>query len=147
MYQRILLAVDGSSTSDAALEEGIKLAKDQGARLRLVHVLDFSPLAWGTEGYIDLTVIEDAIRRTGEQILAKASQRAAEQKVEVESELLECFGERVPHRISEEAEHWGADLIVIGTHGRRGFDHLLLGSVAEGVSRRASVPVLLVRAA
>ena len=50
MYQRILLAVDGSSTSKSALEEGIKFAKDQGAKLRLVHVLDFAPIGWAAEG-------------------------------------------------------------------------------------------------
>ena len=47
--------------------------------------------------------------------------------------------------IVEEARSWGADLIVMGTHGRRGFEHLVLGSISEGVVRRATVPVLLLR--
>lgn len=59
--------------------------------------------------------------------------------------MLEANGERIARVIDNEALAWGADLIVIGTHGRTGFNHLLFGSVAEGVVRGASVPVLLVR--
>jgi nucleotide-binding universal stress UspA family protein len=147
MYQRVLLAVDGSSTSNAALEEGIRFARDQGARLRLVHVLDLAPLSWGTEEYFDISVIQDAIRRAGEQILDQAAKRAENVEMAVETALLESYGERIPNMIIEAARNWPADLIVIGTHGRRGFDHLLMGSVAEGVLRTAPVPVLLIRAA
>lgn len=147
MYQRVLLAVDGSSTSDAALEEGLRFATDQGARLRLIHVLDLAPINWGTEGYGDVTAIQDAIRHTGEQMLARAASRAESAGVKAETALLESYGQRIPTMIIEEALNWPADLIMIGTHGRRGFDHLLMGSVAEGVIRTAPVPVLLIRAA
>ena len=57
----------------------------------------------------------------------------------------DLWDRRIATAIVEEAAAWGADLIVIGTHGRRGFEHLVLGSVAEGVVRRATVPVLLIR--
>jgi nucleotide-binding universal stress UspA family protein len=63
-----------------------------------------------------------------------------------ETELLETEGKRVASVIDDDAKRWPADLIVIGTHGRSGISRLLLGSVAEGVVRGASVPVLLVRA-
>ncbi|KTD42196.1 universal stress protein [Legionella parisiensis] len=53
--------------------------------------------------------------------------------------------EKVPEKIIEAAKNWPADLIVVGTHGRRGYQHLLLGSVAEGVIRNAPMPVLLIR--
>ncbi len=64
-----------------------------------------------------------------------------------EASLIETAGRRVPGAIVEEARRWGADLIVVGTHGRRGLDRLLLGSVAEGVARMSPVSVLLVRGA
>lgn len=147
MYQKILLAIDGSSTSNAALAEAIRFASDQGARLRLLHVLDFAPINWETEGYVDVSALLDAIRRTGEQILDQATKQVENAGVAVESVLLESEGKRIPTVISETAENWPADLIVIGTHGRRGFSHLLLGSVAEGVLRTATVPILLIRAA
>lgn len=146
MYQRILLAVDGSSTSNAALEEGIRFARDQGAKLRLVHVLDFAPIGWAAEGYVDLSILQDAIRRNGQQILDQAAKLAGKSGVTVEVELLESYGKRIPTVIIEATRNWPADLIVIGTHGWRGFDHLLLGSVAEAVMRTAPVPVLLIRA-
>lgn len=147
MYQKILLAIDGSSTSNAALKEAIRFASDQGARLRLLHVLDFSPINWEIEGYIDVSALLDATRRTGERILDQATKQVENAGVAVESVLLECDGKRISTVISETAENWPADLIVIGTHGRRGFSHLLLGSVAEGVLRTATVPILLIRAA
>ena len=146
MYQRILLAVDGSSTSKSALEEGIKFAKDQDAKLRLVHVLDFAPIGWAAEGYVDLSALQDAIRRNGQQILDHAAKLAEKSGVTVEMELLESYGKRISTIIIEATKKWSADLIVIGTHGWRGFDHLLLGSVAEAVMRTAPVPVLLIRA-
>jgi nucleotide-binding universal stress UspA family protein len=146
MYQRILLAVDGSSTSNAALEEGIRFSRDQGAKLRLVHVLDFAPIGSAAEGYVDLSALQDVIRRNGQQILDKAAKLAERSGVTVEVELLESYGKRIPTVIIEATRNWPADLIVIGTHGWRGFDHLLLGSVAEAVMRTAPVPVLLIRA-
>ena len=73
--------------------------------------------------------------------------RAKKAGVGAESRLVEVekYGERVVDAIVDEAKRWRADLIVIGTHGRRGVSHLLLGSVAEGVVRLAPAPVLLVR--
>ena len=147
MYQKILLAIDGSSTSNAALQEAIRLASDQGARLRLVHVLDFAPIDWAIEGYVEISALLDATRRTGEQILDHATKQVENAGVAVESVLLESEGDRIPTVIIEAAKNWPADLIVIGTHGRRGFSHLLMGSVAEGVLRTATVPILLIRAA
>ncbi|HET7877050.1 MAG TPA: universal stress protein, partial [Methylomirabilota bacterium] len=76
---------------------------------------------------------------------AKAGARAREAGVAVEPALLESDGRRVAAVVVDEARWWEADLIVVGTHGRRGLDRLLLGSVAEGVVRAAPVTVLLVR--
>jgi nucleotide-binding universal stress UspA family protein len=66
--------------------------------------------------------------------------------VEADTLLVDAAGRRIATAIVEEAARWGAELIVMGTHGRHGFEHLILGSVAEGVVRRAVTPVLLIRA-
>ncbi|HEX5337573.1 MAG TPA: universal stress protein [Gallionella sp.] len=146
MYQRILVPVDGSTTSDRALQEAIKLANGQG-RLRLVHVIEESyPLDAEGYAYIDYAALQEAVRHSGERALARARKTAEQVGVTVESAQLEAGGERVETLIDAEAKSWAADLIVIGTHGRSGLSRLLLGSVAEGVVRGASVPVLLVRA-
>jgi nucleotide-binding universal stress UspA family protein len=149
MYERILVATDGSKTSGRAVAEAVKVARGTAARLRLVHVID-SPYAYADAWYAavsaDLDAIQRAWRRAGQDILEQAAVPAREAGIEVESALLDLNGRRVSRVITDEAERWGADLIVIGSHGRQGLEQLLLGSVAEGVLRTASVPVLLVRA-
>jgi nucleotide-binding universal stress UspA family protein len=146
MYQRILAAVDGSSTSDRALQEAIRLAKDQQAALHIVNVIDLVPLIWDVE-FMDSDAIQRALRQVGRTVIDRARETAKSTGVEAEALLAEIGtpGQRVAGRIVEAARAWPADLLVIGTHGRRGLDHLLLGSIAEGVMRLAPMPVLLVR--
>jgi len=146
MYQRILVPIDGSVTAERALQEAIKLAAGK-AQLRLVYVIEqVYPL--DTEGYafIDYVALQEAVRKTGERTLAQAAEQVRRSGMTAETTLLDVPGERVASMIDDEALNWRADLIVIGTHGRSGLSRLLLGSVAEGVVRGASVPVLLVRA-
>ena len=141
MYRRILIPVDGSTPSDAALVEALRFAHEQGARVRLVYICE--PLQYIlAEGPVDLST---EVRRQGELIISAATAKARKAAVAAEAALLETADRRVEEAIVNEARTWGADLIAMGTHGRRGFEHLVLGSVAEGVLRRATVPVLLLR--
>ena len=146
MYQRILIAVDGSDLSNHALREAIALAQNLHAALRIVHVVDEVTLNWEGE-YADMSEILKSFRDSGQRILEKAQNIAREAGMEHEAKLLEIqtFGHRISDLIVEEAKDWPADLIIVGTHGRRGLHDVLLGSVSDGVARRASVPVLLVR--
>lgn len=146
MYQRILVPVDGSPTSERALQEAVKVA-DHKAHVCLLHVLEEIYLL-DAEGYayIDLPALENAVRQTGERLLAQAAGKVRDAGLIAETALVEAKGERIAHVIDGEAQQWQADLIVIGTHGRSGLSRLLLGSVAEGVVRGATAPVLLVRA-
>lgn len=146
MYQRILIAVDGSDLSNRALQEAIALAQNLHAALRIVHVVDEVTLNWEGE-YADMSAVQKSFRDSGQRILEKAQNIAREAGMEHEAKLLEIqtFGHRISDLIVEEAKDWPADLIVVGTHGRRGLHDVLLGSVSDGVARRASVPVLLVR--
>ncbi len=145
-FRRILVAVDGSPSSDKALDEAIKLAQTVGARLRLVHVMD--ELGWvngfeSAKAYFDDVL--PRMREAGEKLLAAGMGKAIAAQVEVDSELVIQSAGRLCDKLCEEAARWEADLIVVGTHGRHGFDRLLLGSEAEQIVRHASVPVLLVR--
>ena len=147
MYQRILVPIDGSDTAERALREAIKLA-DGKAQLRLLHVVEeVYPLDAEGYAFIDYAALRDVARSSGERLLAKAGEVASQAGAAVETSLLEAEGERVANVIDADARNWPADLIVIGSHGRSGFSRLLFGSVAEGVVRGASVPVLLVRGA
>lgn len=146
MYKHILVAVDGSDISDLALQEAIKLAGEMESRLRIVHVLDFAAPNWDTE-FINVVEILEAMRKSGEAMLNKASSVARGVGITAETRLvkIESLGQRITEAIAAEADQWPADLVVLGTHGRSGFSRLLLGSVAEGVIRVATKPVLLIR--
>jgi nucleotide-binding universal stress UspA family protein len=130
MYKRILAPIDGSPTSMRGLMEAVKLAKNQKAKLRLLHVVP--------EAYLML----DA-----GSLIVEAKMAATGQGVEVEGAVVENMDQSVGDKILSEAREWQADIIVMGTHGRRGFSHLVLGSDAEAVVHGATVPVLLVKAA
>jgi len=148
MYNHILVAVDGSSTANLALREAIKLAKDQRSTLRLVHIVDLTLTYTDIDGpYV--ADYQKALQEAGKKVIADSAVVAREAGIEFDTKLIviEMLGQHIYNAIDEEAKQWPADLIVIGTHGRRGFRRLFLGSVAEGLTRIASKPVLLIRAA
>ena len=146
MYQRILVPVDGSATSSRGLDEAIKLAKLTGAELRLVHVVDVLTFATGFEPYgVYASDVIPIMREAGWKILNQAMTHVCEQGVKVDGKLFDSLAHRVSDTVVEQAKTWAADLIVIGTHGRRGMKRLVLGSDAEQILRMATVPVLLVR--
>jgi len=148
VYQRILVPIDGSPTADRGLTEAIAVARLTGGSLRLLHVLDELVFVTGFEtGATYLNTVLPQLRQQSEQLLAKAKQDAAAAGVGVEALGVECFARRPSDVIVEQAAAWPADLIVIGTHGRRGAARLMLGSDAEQVLRMASVPVLMLRSA
>ena len=143
MYQRILVPVDGSATSDRGLDEAIRLAKLTAGRLRLVHVVDGLVLSTGLEfGACDVTGM---LKEAGAEILSAAKAKVEAAGLAVDTFVPDAFGERVCDVVVSQAGQWNADLIVIGTHGRRGVRRLFIGSDAEQIVRAAPVPVLLVR--
>jgi nucleotide-binding universal stress UspA family protein len=147
MYQKILVPVDGSPTSSRGLQEAIKLARLTGARLRLMHVVDEISFATGMEAATMATgEMIQLLREGGSMLLKKAAARAGKAGLRVDTVLCDSIAGRVCDHVVEQASLWRADLIVLGTHGRRGVGRLLMGSDAEMIARLASVPVLLVRA-
>ena len=150
MYQRILIAVDGSDTSYLALDHAVQLAQSQRARLRIVHVVELFkyPLTMLDGPVFDPTPLWEALREEGRHALSVAEAKARSAGVDSEIAMLEGDDPslRVATTIIKDAEGWEADLIVLGTHGRRGLNRIVLGSVAETLVRMAPAPVLLVRA-
>lgn len=147
MYEHILVAIDGSATSDAALAEAQKLAKLHGSRLEIVHVVDVLSVYSGDSPFVDVVDLEASLTKSGRTLLDRAATAAMQTGLTAEAKLLkiEKFDQRIANVVVAEAARWPADLIVVGTHGRRGLSHVFLGSVAEGIVRSAPVPVLLVR--
>jgi nucleotide-binding universal stress UspA family protein len=147
MYARILAAVDGSRPSTAALRHATDLAREQGARLRIVHVIE-DPYWYFTleaDANLDVGAVAAAWREAGRAVLDDAGRLLRDLGVEPDMALIEQPGIGVADAIVHEAERWPADLIVMGTHGRHGVERLLLGSVAEGVARTTTTPLLLLR--
>lgn len=149
MYKRILVPFDGSEPSQRALREAIKLSSDPAVRLHLLHIVDEFLLGSSLDAsYISTSYYADAIaalQTSGRQILGEAEQTAREAGVLPETTLLETIGNRVADLIVQQATEWQADLIVMGTHGRRGWRRIVLGSDAEWVLRTTTTPVLFVR--
>ncbi|HEX7055418.1 MAG TPA: universal stress protein [Burkholderiales bacterium] len=146
-YKRILVPVDGSATSKAGLREAIGIAKGQKASLQLVHVVDYHAVAMsGLDAGAYLDRLIDGLTDSGKRILQRAEEQVRKSGVPVTSVLLESPAGPAADAIVRQAKKAKADLIVIGTHGRRGVRRLLMGSDAEQVVRNAPVPVMLVRA-
>jgi nucleotide-binding universal stress UspA family protein len=146
MYSRILVAVDESPPAGHAVTHAAGLAKGLSAALRIVHVVDMGWLPLGPELAVDIEAITKARRTAGEKILAAAGEAARSAGVEAETRLLETATptQRIADAIADAAAGWPADVVVLGTHGRRGVERALLGSVAEGVARLSAMPVLLI---
>lgn len=147
IYQQILVAVDGSPPSEKALDEAIRLAHLMGARLRLLHVIDVLSYCTGyetTTAYVNNTL--PLMRAAGEDLLAKDRQKAQALGVSVDSVLIDDALGRLCEHVAEQAQLINADLIVVGSHGRRGIGRMLMGSDAELIIRYAPVPVLVVNA-
>ncbi|HJV60428.1 MAG TPA: universal stress protein [Albitalea sp.] len=145
-YQRILVPVDGSPTAQQGLREAIALAQPAGARLRLLHVVDELSFAIGASTFATYSGdLLDLLREGGQAVLDAARAQVEQAGLAVDTGLRNSFEGRVSDLVIEEAQSWPADLIVIGTHGRRGVGRLMLGSDAEQIARLAPVPVLLVR--
>ena len=141
------MGVDASATTNRALWEAIRLAREQRAQLRLVHVITWSiiPPHGGCPVAEESLSTSTALQRAGQTLLEQAASQAWEAGLVPETCAGESGGHSTSQALVEVAKRWPADLIVLGTRGRRGLHHLVLGSVAEGVVRLAPVPVLLVR--
>ncbi len=153
MYNNILVAIDGSHTSDLALREAIKLAKGGGAKLTVITVLDNPLQNYGTPYYYTAFNYDEAyaeFHQKADDILVNAetvAERMGNLKIKT---CLVDMGPNSGHNdiapaIESTAHDYHADLIIIGTHGRRGVRRFFLGSVAEEVIRHARIPVLLIR--
>jgi nucleotide-binding universal stress UspA family protein len=148
MYTRILVAIDDSSCSTKALDEAVRLSKALGASLCIAHVADEGPLTqhgMGLGSYIDINKVKDEIRTDMQRLLDQAVAKAAAAGCSAETRPIESTKRRVAEMIADAAREWRADLVVVGTHGRRGFERMLVGSVAENLTRIAETSLLMVR--
>ncbi|MBS0290103.1 MAG: universal stress protein [Proteobacteria bacterium] len=148
IYEHIVVAIDGSETAKIALHEAIKFAKDSAnTKLHLLHVIDAIYVNWSMQPICPLDVVE-SLRNAGKDILEEARTQLRHLGVKkMETHLVELnqAEKRIADKIVEAAISVNADLIIIGTHGRRGVNLLVMGSVAIGIIKISPIPVLLIR--
>lgn len=132
MYSRILVPTDGSAAAARGLREAIALARTLNAQLVVLHVIDDFPV---TDGLID----------AGHDILDEAAELARESGVACKTVMHELETHRTADAIVERAAREHCDLIVMGTHGRKGLSRVAMGSDCERVLRLSPVPVMVVR--
>ena len=143
MYKKILMPTDGSPSSELAIKQGLELAKLTGAEVTFLHTLE-NPLAAGYVAAANMAYsaeLYEDLRNSANQLLEHVVAMALEKGVTAKGVLVEDVD---PVQAIHEAEK-DHDLVVMGTHGRRGFNRWMFGSVAEGALRRSTVPYLVVR--
>jgi len=145
-YKRILVPVDGSPPSAKGLKEAMKIAGKGRGQLMLLHVVEEYSAFISPEVGLNIGPMLDSLRAVGKRTLARIVRGAERAGAKPRAVLAENFGGRVSETIIEQARRLRADLIVMGTHGRRGVNRVLLGSDADLVVRYSPVPVLLVPA-
>lgn len=146
MYRNILVALDGSESSKRALNAAIGVVAMTNGKVTAVYVLDRSVTFSYAIEYDPYPLI-DALRKDGRCILEDAQTRMKEHGISGEVELAETEGlaEDIASCLQRCAQRRAADLVVMGTHGRRGVRRAVLGSVAERFLRLSTCPVLLIR--
>jgi|SRR5690625_180178 len=145
MYKNILVPIDGSATARQALDEAVKLAQMTGGRITLMHVVDAMAHVYGTDAAVIQAQVRPAMLKAGEQLLEQAKEDIGDTNLDIQTHVEETGGGRVADAIVDYVDREKCDLIVLGTHGRRGIERIMMGSDAEQVARIAPVPVLLVR--
>ena len=139
MYSQILVPTDGSPASNAAIEHAIDLAQQYDARLHALYVVDgaaYSTLEAGAE------IVVEALESEGDSATARVAEAAEEAGIDCVSTVTTGTAYR---SIIDYVDENAVDIVVMGTHGRKGLDRYLLGSVTERVVRTSEVPVLTVR--
>jgi len=139
MYDTILVPTDGSPGAEAAAAHAVDLAKTHGATVHALYVVDvrMSPISADMDHDEVVALVEESDRNPTAAVLDRAERAGVP--------AVEAIRLGVPHRcIREYAEAEGVDLVVMGTHGRTGIQHALIGSVTERVVRTLDVPVLTI---
>lgn len=149
MYKHLLVAVDGSQTSKNALKHAIGLANVEQAELTLVNVANPAEYMALAPEFLQHESYEGAALADGNKVLDQAEKMAAEvlPKYKIHRHLIIANkgAKEMAQLLVAYADQQGSDLIILGTHGRSGLMHLLMGSFAETVMRESHLPLLVIR--
>ncbi|MBB2144258.1 universal stress protein [Pedobacter sp. LMG 31464] len=141
-FKKILIAVDNSTCSEKAAKTGYEMAEKFGAEVALLNIIEPAPATVNPDFTLAPVFMEmyDNSEENSQTLLKEISHKHGNG---IPTTYLTSL-DTATHGIIQQAEEWGAELIVIGTHGRTGLYHFLMGSVAEHVARKSACPVLIV---
>lgn len=141
-FKKILIAVDNSTCSEKAAKTGYEMAKKFNSKIALLNIIEPAPTTVNPDYTLAPVFMEmyDNSDENSHLLLKEIEKKFAKG---VSTTYLSTI-DTATHGIIQQAEEWGAELIVIGTHGRSGLYHFLMGSVAEHVARKSACPVLIV---
>jgi nucleotide-binding universal stress UspA family protein len=141
-FKKILIAVDNSTCTEKAAKVGYEIALKFDAEIALLNIIEPIPATVNADFTLAPVFLEmyDNSEENSHVLLKEIENKYANS---VATTYLSTI-DTATHGIIQQAELWGAELIVIGTHGRTGINHFLMGSVAESVARKATCPVLIV---
>ncbi|HQU87442.1 MAG TPA: universal stress protein [Denitromonas sp.] len=146
MYKHIIVAVDDSPTSQRAIEEAATLCAATGARLTVVHAVDEALFAhFNRVTLASRDAVQQALIKEGKSVLDSAVAAATAAGTKPESKLLVSEHHSTSDQIVQTIAESGADLLIVGSHGRRGVQRLLLGSVAEKLLKKVGISMMVVR--
>ncbi len=138
-YSKILIAVDSSEYSMNAAKKGLELSHQLNAKVALLYVVDTSKALGNIDAGVSAEQALIILKKEAEQTLDELA------AMYNGSSIMKFIPEGIPSKdIIKTAEIWEADLIILGTHGRTGLQHLLVGSVAEHIIRHSKIPVMVV---
>jgi nucleotide-binding universal stress UspA family protein len=146
MYRHIIAAIDDSDTSRRAIREAVALARSTNAELTLVHAVDealFSHFNHTTLANRD--AVQSALINEGQSVLDEAARLATEAGLTPATRLLTSEHQSTSDQVAQAVRTLNADLLIVGSHGRRGVQRLFLGSVAERLLHKVTISVLIVR--
>jgi nucleotide-binding universal stress UspA family protein len=144
MFDRIVVALDGSHVSEAALSTGVELARRLDVPVHLVRVADIAVIPWGSSeaaaAYAELSDEMVREKEKAQRYLEETARPLREEGLSVTTEVRSGIAAR-----ELAAAVTPRDLLVVASHGRHGLQRLLLGSVAEAVAKQSTAPVLIAR--
>jgi nucleotide-binding universal stress UspA family protein len=143
MFKKIYTPIDNSDISEKVLTESLDLAKANGAKLRIAHVVNLEQITFGIE-MVGVAELKDTLLSIANKFLDHVRKLVAEKGVDAEITLLENYGSDLATLIIDDAKAWGADLFILGSHHLGSFSHFITGGVAEDIAHDSDIPILLI---
>lgn len=143
MFKKIYTPIDNSDVSNRVLEEALAFAKNTGASVRIVHVVNLEQITFGIE-MVGVTELKDALLGIANKFLDHVKEKIATFNIDVEVVLLENYGADLAGMLVDDANEWGADLFVLGSHHLGSFSHFITGGVVEDITHDTEIPILLI---